>query len=130
LTLLYHLARNGSTGNGWRGVSHILEKAGLKTIPDDGAAAVFVGTEFDSVAGRGGSDGTPHRRTPWGEIAYQLGGDKAFTYVADHDKDFIEPKGDVIEKILPRDRPCLTLMDILIPLSFAAAEATTKFRRC
>jgi len=35
LTLLYHLARNGSTGNGWRGVSHILEKAGLKTIPDN-----------------------------------------------------------------------------------------------
>ena len=105
--------------------------AGRQTdIPDNGAAAVFVGTEFDSVAGRGGSDGTPHRRTPWGEIAYQLGGDKAFTYVADHDKDFIEPKGDVIEKILPRDRPCLTLMDILIPLSFAAAEATTKFRRC
>ena len=111
LTLLYHLARNGSTGNGWRGVSQILEKAGLKTIPDNGAVAVFVGTEFDSVTGRGGSDGTPHRRTPWGEIAYQLGGEKAFAYVAEHDREFIEPKGDVIEKILPKDRPCLILMD-------------------
>src|SRR5256885_9805995 len=57
LTLLYHLARNGSTGDGWRGVSQILEKAGLKTIPDNGAVAVFVGTEFDSVTGRGGIDG-------------------------------------------------------------------------
>src|SRR2546427_1492907 len=111
LTLLYHLARNGSTGNGWRGVSQILGKAGIKTIPDNGVVAVFVGTEFDSIAGRGGSDGTPHRRTPWGEIAYQLGGEKAFAYIAEHDREFIEPKGDVIEKILPKDRPCLILMD-------------------
>src|SRR2546426_11945195 len=76
LTLLYHLARNGATGNGWRGVFQILGKAGIKTIPENGAVAVFVGTEFDSVTGRGGSDGTPHRRTPWGEIAYQLGGER------------------------------------------------------
>jgi hypothetical protein len=111
LTLLYHLAKNGSTGDGWRGVSQILQKAAIKSIPDKAAVAVFVGTEFDSMTGRGGSDGTPHRRTPWGEIAYQLGGDEAFAYVAEHDKDFIEPKGDVIEKILPKDRPCLILMD-------------------
>src|SRR5213593_4910882 len=100
LTLLYHLAKNGSAANGWRGVSKILEKARVKSVPNNTAVAVFVGTEFDSVTGRGGNDGTPHRRTPWGEIAYQLGGDKAFAYVAEHDKDFIEPKGDVIEKIL------------------------------
>ncbi len=111
LTLLYHLARNGSAGNGWRGVSQIVQKAGIKGVPDNGAVAVFVGTEFDSVTGRGGTDGTPHRRTPWGEIAYQLGGEKAFAYVAEHDREFIEPKGDVIEKILPKDRPCLILMD-------------------
>jgi hypothetical protein len=75
------------------------------------AVAVFVGTEFDSVAGRGGSDGTPLRKTPWGEIAFQLGGADAFAEVAEHDKTFIEPKGDVIDKILPKNRPCLILMD-------------------
>ena len=41
----------------------------------EAAIAVFVGTDFDSLTGRGGDDGTPVRRTPWGEIAFQLGGD-------------------------------------------------------
>lgn len=111
LTLLYHLARHGSTGNGWRGVTKILQRAGIQTIPDHCAVAVFVGTEFDSVTGRGGDDGTPRRRTPWGELAWQLGGEESFAHVAQHDADFIEPKGDVIEKFLPADRPCLILMD-------------------
>lgn len=111
LTMLYHLARNGSAANGCRGVSKIRDRAGVKSVPDHCAVAVFVGTEFDSVTGRGGDDGTPLRRTPWGEIAWQLGGAEAFAHVAKHDEDFIEPKGDVISKFLPADRPCLILMD-------------------
>jgi len=111
LTLLYHLVRQGSKANGFRGVSKILQRASIPSIPDDCAIAVFVGTEFDSVTGRGGDDGTPRRRTPWGEIAWQLGGAESFAHVAQHDADFIEPKGDVIEKFLPANRPCLILMD-------------------
>jgi hypothetical protein len=53
-------------------VQSLLDQAGVQTVPG-AATAVFVGTEFDSVAGRGGKDGTPLRRTPWGEIAFQLG---------------------------------------------------------
>lgn len=111
LTLLYHLAQQGAAANGLRGVSKILGRAGIPSIPDRCAVAVFVGTEFDSVTGRGGNDGTPLRKTPWGELAWQLGGEESFAHVAQHDADFIEPKGDVIEKFLPQDRPCLILMD-------------------
>jgi predicted AAA+ superfamily ATPase len=111
LTILYHLAKGGVAGDGWRGVSKILEKAQIKTLPDNCAIAVFVGTEFDSVTGRGGTDGTPLRKTPWGEIAFQLGGKESFDVVAKHDAEIIEPKGDVIEQFLPKDRPCLILMD-------------------
>lgn len=111
LTLLYHLAKHGAAANGWRGVPKILERAGIKSVPDNCAVAVFVGTEFDSVTGRGGDDGTPKRQTPWGEIAWQLGGAEAFAHVAKHDADFQEPKGDVIDRMLPHDRPCLILMD-------------------
>src|SRR5437868_8412029 len=64
LTLLYHLARAGSDAHGWRGVSTIMAGARVKQVPKANTA-VFVGTEFDSITGRGGSDGTPHRRTPW-----------------------------------------------------------------
>src|SRR5574337_690754 len=69
LTLLYHLAENGQKSAKWTGVPQILHKAGLESVPK-AVTAVFVGTEFDSLQGRGGDDGTPIRKTPWGEIAF------------------------------------------------------------
>ncbi|MCG2720478.1 MAG: DUF499 domain-containing protein [Thermodesulfovibrionales bacterium] len=114
LTLLYHLAKGGSKSGKWRDVSKILAKGNIDSVPDNCATAVFVGTEFDSITGRGGADGTPVRKSPWGEIAFQLGGAEAFGVVAEHDKQFIEPKGDVIQAFLPKDRPCLILMDEII----------------
>src|SRR5438874_4458978 len=83
LTLLYHLASAGPAAASWKGVPALLDKAGVKTVPG-GATAVFVGTEFDSLAGRGGKDGTPLRRTPWGDVAFQLGGEEGFAIVATH----------------------------------------------
>ena len=114
LTLLYHLAKGGPAAQNWTGVTRILDKAGLGPILPHAAVAVFVGTEFDSLTGRGGKDGTPLRKTPWGEIAYQLGGADALAVLAEHEKQFIEPKGDVIRDFLPKDRPCLILMDEII----------------
>src|SRR4051794_28704147 len=73
LALLYHLARQGPGAERWAGVQRILDAAGVRVVPKS-ATAVFVGTEFDSIVGRGGDDGTPLRYTPWGEIAFQLGG--------------------------------------------------------
>lgn len=113
LTLLYHLAKNGSKANKWQGVASLLSKSGVQTVPE-AATAVFVGTEFDSVSGRGGDDGTPLRMTPWGEIAYQLGGKEAFEYVAKQDEQKIAPGGDVIRKFLPKNKPSLILLDELI----------------
>jgi hypothetical protein len=75
---------------------------------------VFVGTEFDSIRGRGGEDGSPKRMTPWGEIAFQLGGAAAFAVVESHDKQGEAPGGDVIRDFLPQDRPALVLMDELM----------------
>lgn len=77
LTLLYHLASHGPKANKWPGVSTILEQAGIRETPE-AATAVFVGTEFDSIHGRGGDDGTPNRKTPWGEIAFQLSDEDGF----------------------------------------------------
>lgn len=112
LTLLYHLARHGNTAKQWPGVDRILSEGRVSAIPEC-ATAVFVGTELDPIAGRGG-DGEPLRKTPWGEIAFQLGGAKAFELVAKHDAECIPPGGDVIRKILPENGPCLILMDELM----------------
>lgn len=52
LTLLYHLAKSGPKASNWKGVPALLDKAGVNTVPS-AEAAVFVGTEFNSLAGRG-----------------------------------------------------------------------------
>jgi len=113
LTLLYHLAKNGSASDGWRGVRALLDDAKVATVPD-AATAIFVGTEFDVLEGRGGENDEPIRRTPWGEVAFQLGGVPGFEVVREHDDQQVAPAGDVIRKFLPNDRPSLILMDELL----------------
>ena len=113
LTLLYHLASNGPKAKDWQGVSRLLQVAGLNAVPA-AKVAVFVGTEFDPIAGRGGTDGTTNRKTPWGEIAYQLGGESALAVLAEHERQGVAPGGDVIRAFLPKDRPVLILMDELM----------------
>src|SRR5216684_2120853 len=113
LLLLYHLASHGDAARDWQGVSRLRELAGIKAIPQ-AKVAVFVGTEFDPISGRGGSDGTPLRQTPWGEIAYQLGGDEALAVLKEHEKQGIAPGGDVIRRFLPPAQPVLIVMDELM----------------
>jgi predicted AAA+ superfamily ATPase len=113
LLLLYHLASHGEAARDWQGVSRLRELAGVKILPQ-AKVAVFVGTEFDPISGRGGNDGTPLRQTPWGEIAYQLGGDAALEVLKEHEQQRIAPGGDVIRRFLPRDKPGIVLMDELM----------------
>ncbi len=113
LALLYHLANGGPEAHDWKGVRGILAAAGVEQVPKANLA-VFVGTEFDSITGRGGDDGTPNRRTPWGEIAFQLGGAKGFAAVAEHDKALTAPGGDVISKLFDDGRPTVLLFDELM----------------
>jgi hypothetical protein len=111
LTVLYHLAKGGSKAKGWKGVNRILTEAKIPEIPA-AAVAVFVGTEFDVVDGRGGK-GEPKRKTPWGEIALQLGGEAAFAAIAEHDERGIAPAGEALRRMLP-DGPSLILLDELL----------------
>lgn len=113
LTLLYHLAKHGAGSNKWAGVGTLLAKAGVADVPRANTA-VFVGTEFDSITGRGGQDGIPLRKTPWGEIAWQLGGKAGLAVVAEHEAQMTAPSGEVIRRFLPKDKPSLILMDELM----------------
>jgi predicted AAA+ superfamily ATPase len=49
-----------------------------------------------------------------GEIAYQLGGKEALNLVAGHEKQMTAPAGEVIRIFLPKNKPCLILMDELM----------------
>jgi hypothetical protein len=113
LAVLYHMAQGGAEAAGWKGVRELLLKAGQTGVPR-AATAVFVGTEFDSLVGRGGADGTPLRKTPWGEIAWQLGGAEGLELVAQHEATLTAPGGDVVSRMLPADRPVLILLDELM----------------
>jgi hypothetical protein len=115
LTLLYHLAKAGSAARKFEGVQSILREAKIPNIPK-AAVAVFVGNAFDTLKGKQ-KEGEPVRKTPWGDIAWQLG---TFQEVEEHDSKGIAPGKDVIRKILPKDKPTLILMDEV--LNFMSRE--------
>jgi hypothetical protein len=121
LTLLYHLARLGPEAERLPGVPELLDAARLDHVPR-AHVAVFVGTDRDPVAGRGGK-GEPHRRTPWGELAWQLavqaGDPGLFQAVAGQDEARVRPGKEVIRRMLPGG-PVLVLMDEVMNLMAAA----------
>lgn len=110
LALLFHLAKGGAKANNWKGVQTIVDKAQMKAIPE-ASIAIFVGGKFDP---RGGNDGTPLRRTPWGEIAWQLGGKEAYKIMEKFDEEGRSPGGDTIGKLFSKERPTLILIDELL----------------
>jgi len=111
LTLLYHLARHGPAALPWTGVATIRDHAGTATLPQ-ARTAVFVGHQFDP---RGGDDGTPLRRTPWGEIAWQLAGEPGYALMAATDSAGSAPGGDTLGRLFDLvDEPVLILMDEVI----------------
>lgn len=112
LTLLYHLARSGNKAKVFQGVDRILAKAEVDEIKT-AKTAIFVGTEFSSVNGRG-EEGEPIRITPWGELAFQIGGIKGFELFAELDKTFIPPGGDDLNRLFDRKLSYLLLFDELL----------------
>ncbi|VEN75475.1 conserved hypothetical protein [Candidatus Desulfarcum epimagneticum] len=123
LALLYHLATSGDAAKAFMGVQSILQAGRVNEIPKANVG-IFVGTRFDVLTGRGGDDGTPPRRTPWGELAWQLGGEASFDLVREHDARGIAPAGDVIRKMIPDDRPALLLIDEV--MNYVSPERKTK----
>jgi len=112
LTLLYHLAKGGPKAKEWEGVNRILEKAGVAE-PVVARTAIFVGTEFSSVSGRS-AEGEPLRKTPWGELAFQVGGEAGYEIIRKHDEDFIPPAGDDLAKLFDKNTAYLLLFDELL----------------
>ncbi|HNG99037.1 MAG TPA: DUF499 domain-containing protein [Leptospiraceae bacterium] len=112
LTLLYHLAKGGKDYQEWNGVNQILGKAGVTSIPEV-KTAIFVGTEFSSVSGRTKAD-EPLRLTPWGEIAFQLGGREGYSLLEKHDTQFISPAGDDLQKLFDPNTSYLILLDEIL----------------
>lgn len=92
----------------------------LATLPNPGAVRVgeFIGTDFDLSTGIQIENG-PRILTPWGYLAWQIGGAEAYALVETADRQRVAPGNDVLRKIFA-DKPILLLMDeVLVYVSDA-----------
>ena len=102
LITLLHLAEHGMELTTHPVVKEFLDFAGESSAPAT-RVALLPFDKFDvklglSVRGPGGEYRTV--RTPWGALAYQLGGDAGYARVADHDKDYVAPAEPVLVELL------------------------------
>lgn len=104
---LYHLFSGGEL-NDLAGVDEVLAAAGVKSLPKV-RRVVLVGNKISPGNPVTKADGTVVR-TLWGELAYQLGGKKAFARIAKDDEKATSP-GDVLRELFVEYGPCLVLVD-------------------
>src|SRR5256712_5411333 len=90
------------------GVEAVLAAAGVKSLPK-ARCVVLVGNKISPGNPVTKSDGSVVR-TLWGELAWQLGGTKAFSRVRADDERATSP-GDVLRELFNEYGPCLVLID-------------------
>lgn len=106
---LFHLFGGQIAPGQIPGLEPILSKLGLSRVPRCNRA-VLVGTDLSAAQPRIKPDGTVVN-TMWGEMAYQLGGPKAFEMVAREDRQGVSPGSGVIKELFDIFGPALVLID-------------------
>lgn len=104
---LYHLF-SGVAPNELAGIDVVLQEADTKVLPT-AKRVVLVGNKISPGNPSKKPDGTMVR-TLWGELAWQLGGKKAFERVRADDENATSP-GDVLRELFNEYGPCLVLID-------------------
>lgn len=105
---LYHLFSGTAPGD-LLGVDAILAEAEVTKLPDPVRRVVLVGNKISPGNPSVKADGTMVR-TLWGELAWQLGGIKAFEKVRADDERATSP-GDTLRELLNEFGPSLILID-------------------
>jgi predicted AAA+ superfamily ATPase len=104
---LYHLF-SGALPRELAGIDTVMGEAGTTSLPT-ARRVVLVGNKISPGNPVKKPDGTIVN-TLWGELAWQLGGRKAFEQLAADDEKATSP-GDVLRKLFNEYRPCLILID-------------------
>ncbi|MGD9902617.1 MAG: Swt1 family HEPN domain-containing protein [Vicinamibacterales bacterium] len=105
---LYHLF-SGTAAKELVGVDAVLKAAGAATLPKVRRPVVLVGNKISPGNPSVKKNGTVVR-TLWGELAWQLGGPKAFAKVRADDENATSP-GDILRELFIEYGPCLVLID-------------------
>lgn len=106
LLCLYHLAKFFGDINH---LPQVKELAAMFPAFSGAKVAAFAGTTADAVAGR----------TPWGEIAFQLG---CYDLVKEHDQKRVAPGKERLREILQKSGPTLILLDELLQYIVKASQ--------
>jgi predicted AAA+ superfamily ATPase len=104
---LYHLF-SGTAPSELPGIDGVMQDTGAKTLPT-ARRIVLVGNKISPGNPVTKPDGTVVR-TLWGELAWQLGGKKAFQRLRADDEKATSP-GDVLRELFNAYGPCLILID-------------------
>ena len=104
---LFHLF-SGVSPNELSGIDAVMKEAGVKELPAI-RRVVLVGNKISPGNPVIKPDGTVVC-TLWGEIAWQLGGAKAFARIQADDEKATSP-GDVLRELIIENGPCLILID-------------------
>ena len=102
LVSLYHIALNRDK---------LLDFPELAILPDPGLVrvAAFIGLDIGASTGIQIENG-PRILTPWGYLAWQIGGSNTYALVETEDQQRIAPGNDVLRQVFG-DQPILLLMD-------------------
>ena len=104
---LYHLFSGTAPGE-LTGIDGVLQEAQAKEL-SSARRVVLVGNKISPGNPATKDDGTVVR-TLWGELAWQLGGKKAFDRIAADDEKATNP-GDALRELFNEYGPCLILID-------------------
>lgn len=104
---LYHMV-SGTPAGEMAGLETVLAEAGAKSL-GKAKRVVLVGNKISPGNPVTKPDGTVVR-TLWGELAWQLGGKKAFARVKADDEKATSP-GDALRELFVEYGPCLVLID-------------------
>jgi predicted AAA+ superfamily ATPase len=104
---LYHLF-SGTAASELVGIDSVLQEADIKKLPTL-KPVILVGNRISPGNPLKKPDGTIVR-TLWGELAWQLGGKKAFERVRADDEKATSP-GDALRELFKEYGPCLILID-------------------
>ena len=105
---LYHMAGN-TPSKDLSGLDQLFSKNNL-SVPGNVNRAVIVGTSRGPQEIVQVSDNVSYRTT-WGEMAWQLGGAKAYKLVQENDESGIAPGSRILKSILEQTSPNLILID-------------------
>ncbi|MFP4129097.1 MAG: ATP-binding protein, partial [Desulfonatronovibrio sp.] len=108
---VYHIAGGEVPVSELQGVPPILDAAGINNLPRANIA-VIDGNRL-SPSQPIFQDGF-EIRTLWGEIAWQLGGEAAFSMLADADGDGVSPGKKVLVSMFQKFGPVVILMDEMV----------------